>query len=93
MSWLDDLERCPTTGKLMHRKKSGALAQYRMLKNAGKGDLRIAPYLCWFCKHWHLGHPARKPRTLFNADGEHQLRNTLAYGRRNTSQANRKRRR
>ncbi|MFI6639974.1 hypothetical protein [Streptomyces sp. NPDC050504] len=43
------------TGKHAHRDRAAALAQIASLRRMD-GAVRMAPYRCPYCRHWHVGH-------------------------------------
>lgn len=50
-------DRCPVSGKLMHRCRAQAkIHKKKLAAHAGYklGELQV--YECQHCKHWHVGH-------------------------------------
>lgn len=86
MSWLDDLPRCPKTGKFGHPSAKSAWAQIASLEAAGKPvSAHEHPYRCPWCPYWHVGHD----RKALNRS----IRKALRQGNTATRITNRRRRR
>jgi hypothetical protein len=50
------MARCPTTGKVQHRTRNGALVHLvRLTKSRAADGITREAYLCQHCGTWHVG--------------------------------------
>lgn len=52
------VDRCPTTGKIIHATRDDARRHIAALYRAGKGNPDYSVYHCADANHWHVGHSA-----------------------------------